>query len=155
MTATGVDHDLDIVNVRRSGLVTVQCRTHGVATTEEWEITSAAARDFRCDQGAGLRFITEYTGDDPADTYPRFCDLSGLSRGVHDNARDHAYGHVDQDRVIRAWQWHGDGRAEPLTITMAAVTESDDEDYYTQTWAVSYEGNRTLLSITVRIDGRV
>ncbi len=45
-------------------------------------------------------------------------------------------------------------RVEPLTITLDRMTEFGEDDYATQTWKVTGEDGRVILSLPVRIDGR-
>ena len=79
-------------------------------------------------------------------------DLPGLARTIRSDAEAHAqmqeYGHTS------AWPWRGGGHVEPLTITLDRMTEFGEDDYATQTWKVTGEDGRVILSLPVRIDGR-
>ncbi len=151
MTATATYHDIEPYAVERNGMASARCLTHLTATAEQWPTMSQAARGFCCDEGRNLRFITEFSGED-LDLIPVMRDLPGLARTIRSDAEAHAqmqeYGHTS------AWPWRGGGHVEPLTITLDRMTEFGEDDYATQTWKVTGEDGRVILSLPVRIDGR-
>jgi hypothetical protein len=151
MTMTATYHDVEPYAVEHSGMASARCLTHQTATAEQWPTMSQAARDFRCDEGRNLRFITEFSGED-LDLIPVMRDLSGLARTIRGDAEAHAqmqdHGHTS------AWLWLGDGRVEPLEITLDHMSEFDLNDYASQTWKVSGADGRVIVSVRVRIDGR-
>jgi hypothetical protein len=152
MATTATYHDIEPCPVEGTKMASARCLTHGTTTTEQWPDMGQAARGFRCDDGRNLRFVTEFTADDPDPDPPVMRDLSGLARAVRSDAEAHAYG---QDYGhTSAWMWHGGGRAEPLTIALASATGFGADDYATQTWQVTGEDGRVILEVTVPIDGR-
>jgi hypothetical protein len=144
-------HDIEPYVVKFSGKASARCLTHQVVTTEQWHDMAAAGRGFACDEGRGLRFITE-AGDGDGAPIPVMRDLSGMARMVRADAEGRAY--TGDDAHTRAWLWLGAGRVEPLEITLHNVTPFDLNDYATQTWTVTGEDGRLIVSFPVRIDGR-
>jgi hypothetical protein len=158
MTATDVrtDHDIQpyAMPVDFGGRVrgySARCTVHNASTSETWGNWSQAGREFHCDGGKELRFVTEFRGDD-IDTTPGLCDLSGLARIVRGDAEAHAYG---QDYgTTRAWLWLGAGQVEEVAITLAWVRPFDLNDYATQCWQIARQDGTVLTEVHVRIDGR-
>ena len=150
-TTSATYHDVEPYAVEGNGMASARCLTHLTATTEQWPTMSGAAHGFRCDEGRNLRFITEFSGED-LDVIPIMRDLSGLARTIRSDAEARTY--TGEDGQTSAWLWHAGGRIEALTITLAGSTGFGEDDYATQTWTVTGEDGRVILSVPVRIDGR-
>jgi hypothetical protein len=151
MSTTITGHDIDAFAIAPVGMASARCLIHKTDTREQWSTMSQAARDFVCDEGRNLRFITEFHGDD-IDVIPVMCDLSGLARTIRSEKLAMAYGQWPGETF--AWQWHPGGRAEPLVIALADSTPFNEDDYGTQTWRVTREDGRVIVEVPVRIDGR-
>ena len=151
MTSTTTRHDIQPYAVERDGMASARCYIHMTTTTERWATMGQAARGFICDEGHALRFITEFHGEDLMVT-PVMRDLSSLARTIRQDMEDLSMGQVYGE--TRAWQWHGDGRAEALRVKLVSESAFDETDYAWQTWQVTGEDGRVVAEIPVRIDGR-
>lgn len=151
MTTTATYHDVEPYAVEGSGMASARCLTHQTTTTQQWPTMSQAGREFCCDGGRNLRFITEFSGEGP-DPVPVMRDLSGLARAVRTDAEARAY--ANDDGHTTAWLWLGCGRVEQLEITLDHMSTFDLNDYASQTWNVAGADGRLIVSVRVRIDGR-
>lgn len=151
MTTTATYHDVEPYAVEGSGIASARCLTHQTTTTQQWPTMSQAGREFCCDEGRNLRFITEFHGDD-IDVTPVMRDLSGLARTIRSDAEAKAYG--QRYGETRAWLWLGGGRVEPVEITLDHMSRFDLNDYASQTWNVTGTDGRLIVSVRARIDGR-
>jgi hypothetical protein len=151
VTSPETYHDIEPYAVKSNGAATAHCLTHNTTTSEIWGTLSAAVREFRCDEGRNLRFITESDHGDGAPV-PVMRDLTGLARLVRHDAEDRAY--CGDDHQTRAWLWAGGGNLEPLTIDMTHMSEFNADSYATQTWQVTAADGQVIVSVRVQIDGR-
>ena len=153
MTATSTDtyHDIEPYMLEGTDSVSARCLTHMTTTTERWPDFRGAGRGFVCDEGKGLRFVTEFHGDD-IDVTPRMVDLSGLCRIIRSDAEASAYG--QEYGHTKAWLWCGDGKTSALTISVARAAEFDEDQWATQTWRIARHSGRVIAEVPVLIDGR-
>lgn len=148
MTTT-TEHDIQPY-ATKGGDVAARCLTHNTVTTENWPDTGRAMCGFRCDEGRRDRFITVLDG--PGLDAPVMRDLTGLARVVAGDVEARAYGY--EDGVTAVWMWHEGGKLERLTIALDHAMPFDSDDYATETWKVTGEDGRVILTVPVLIDGR-
>jgi hypothetical protein len=134
-----------------SAPVWVRCVTHDLTTLDSFGDAQAGYRRFRCDFGAGQRFLVQ---DLERSAPPWMLDLTGLHSLVTAYAEAAEREGGAPEEPVRLWRWATAGVLEELSVRRGKRSDFDEHDYAATEWRVLGSDDTVHATVTVYVDGR-